>query len=57
MYNLLEVTNMEQGLNFENGQIIRYSDGLAKIVLNYEQTQAVELLIKKYMSKETGQNH
>ena len=35
---------MEQGLNFENGQIIRYGDGLAKIVLNYEQTQAVELL-------------
>lgn len=48
---------MEQGLNFENGQIIRYSDGLAKIVLNYEQTQAVELLIQKYMCKETGQNH
>lgn len=48
---------MEQGLNSENGQIIRYSDGLAKVILNYEQTQAVELLIQKYMSKETGQNH
>lgn len=47
---------MKQGLVLENGQVIRYSEDLAKVVLNYEQTQAIELLIQKYMSKETVQS-
>lgn len=41
---------MKQGLVLENGQVIRYSEDLAKVVLNYEQAQAIELLIQKYMS-------
>lgn len=48
---------MKQGISYEDSQVVLYGDHIAKVIFDREQTKAVELLIQKYMSKETGQNH